>query len=388
MLDFSKRLTGYRRRVAHEWWQYQQRAAAFRRQKEFEAWLERLSRKPPYVLLGANFAEYGGIRNHLQAILRYSDLEVGLAPDERAIKRIGAHYFQQELAAQFAQFSAPDVKVVHSHVFPWFINWCHARQQDGVRWIHTYHLNYYPEHTKGAMEDWQNDINYALVNVARNASVRLSVSKWQVEELRREHGIDTVYVPNGVDVALCERANGSRFAGRFGLRDFVLYVGRNQPVKNPADFVRLASRISDLDFVMIGNDLSAETLVRDWNLTLPRNLHVLGPLPRVDALDAIAACRVLVVTSKREGLPTLVMEAMAMSKPVVVPDEAGCAETVGHGAAGFVYCRDSMDSLVSKTLESLEEVWIGPRGREKVLDEYDWRVIAPKLDALYGSLMS
>jgi glycosyltransferase involved in cell wall biosynthesis len=99
--------------------------------------------------------------------------------------------------------------------------------------------------------------------------------------------------------------------------------------------------------------------------------------------DAIADASLVVVTSRREGLPTLVLEALAHRKRVVVSDDPGCAEAVSEGDLGFVYRRGDIDDLVTKTLEALASDPLNERGREKVLDEYDWRVVAPKLDAIY-----
>jgi glycosyltransferase involved in cell wall biosynthesis len=299
-MGLTAKLDGYRRRAVYEWNQARHRAAARKREAVFQSWLDGLAANPPDVLVGANFAAYGGVRHHIQAIQRYSSLNVELVPPETVLKTIGAHHLQQEFRQRFLDFPATGIKVVHSHVFPWFIEWCREKQKQGIRWVHTYHLNYFPEHGRNGLEPWHAEINDALINVACHADVKLSVSKWQRDQLLNEHGIKTVYLPNGVDVAACDEADGAQFTRKTGLKDFILYVGRNDPVKNPAEFVRLATLIPHQLCVMIGGDLSAATLHRDWGINVSPNLRVLGSLPHQDVLDAIAACKVLVVTSKRE----------------------------------------------------------------------------------------
>jgi glycosyltransferase involved in cell wall biosynthesis len=349
----------------------------------FNGWLSQLRSNPPDVLVGANFGSYGGVCHHIRAIRRYSALRIELAPSDEVIAALDLWEIGTDLKQTFMEFAPVGVRAIHSHVFPWFIEWCRERQKSGVRWIHTYHLNYFPEHAKGDLLPWQKEINDALLNVACHADVRLSVARWQQDDLARTHGIETLYLPNGVDVALCDQADESRFRRKVGGEPFVLFVGRNDPVKNPADFVRLAQRLPRQKFVMIGHDLSGEVIRNEWSLEVPGNLLVQGSASHAEVQDALAACSAVVVTSKREGLPTLILEAMAQCKPVVVPDEAGCVEAIGDGEFGFIYRPNDLDDFAEKTQAALADRERCQHGRQRVLSEYDWRVLAPKLDILY-----
>jgi glycosyltransferase involved in cell wall biosynthesis len=351
----------------------------------FNRWFQELSDNPPDVLLGANFAEYGGVRAHLHAIQKYSTLNIGFAPpDELLSNGLTPYDFNTTFNQNFLDFPAGKIKVGHSHVFPWFIKWCRAQQQHGMRWVHTYHNMYFPEFSAtGELEQWQIDVNTALIEDARHADARLSVSRWQQAYLRDEYGIETEYVPNGVDVDICDAGNAERFRKRWNLRHFVLYVGRNDPVKNPADFVRLAHRLPKETFVMIGGGLTAAAIQTDWRLEATLNVRLLGSLSHPEVQDAIAACKIVVVTSKREGLPTLVMEAMAHGKPVVVPDEAGCKEAIGNGEAGYIYTADDIEELARQTRAAMTDDKIGQVGRQRVEQEYDWRDVSKQLGEIY-----
>ena len=74
---------------------------------------------------------------------------------------------------------------------------------------------------------------------------------------------------------------------------------------------------------------------------------------------------------------------MTHRRAVVVPDDAGCMEAVGQGEFGFIYRQGDLDDLTAKTLAALANPDRGQRARQRVLTEYDWRVIAPKLDGIY-----
>ena len=372
-----RRLDGYRRRLAHEYYMWSIGRVIRKNAQNYEKWIARLEHSSPEVLVGTNFPS-GGVRHHVQAIKQYSSLRVELAPPEELVDDFGP-----DLRQMFSAFMPAQVRAIHSHVLPWFIEWCRAKQKSGIRWIHTYHLNYFPEHGKDGILPWQQEINEALLKVACHADVRLSVARWQQKDLLKTHQISTIYIPNGVDVAVCDKANPRRFQKLVGNEKFVLWVGRNDPVKNPQEFVRLGERLPRQKFVMIGHDLTRKLVSDEWGIEFPRNLVILGAASHTQVQDAIAACSALVVTSKREGLPTLVLEAMAQRKPIVVPNEAGSMEAIGDGDFGFVYSPGDLDDLADCALKALADTQKCHYARQRILSEYDWRITAPKLDAIY-----
>jgi len=354
-----------------------------RRRVAYRGWLAGLRRAGVHVLVGPNWSRQGGIRNHLAAIQKFSAQRVAMLPGDTVLALLKSPEAIAEFKAWFAATRYRGLRVAHSMVDPWFIRLCRGLRREGVRWVHTYHTLYFPELYKDGLAPWQIEINQALVEEAREAPVRLAVAKWLQAHLAQRHGISTVYVPNGVDVAACDQAVPERFSQETGLARFILYVHGGSSVKNPGDFVRLAQRLPGETFVMLGGGLTPDKL-REFGVDkLPENLRVDGQGVHARVLDAVAACSVLVVTSKTEGMPTLVLEGMALRRPVVVPYVHGCAEAVGDERHGFIYRHDDLDDLVEKTLAALADRQRGQRARERVLAEYDWRVIAPKLDAIY-----
>jgi glycosyltransferase involved in cell wall biosynthesis len=154
-------------------------------------------------------------------------------------------------------------------------------------------------------------------------------------------------------------------------------------VKNPEDFIRLAQRMPRQRFVMIGHGLSPALALEEWGMEVPGNLFIFGAASRMQVQDAIAACSALVVTSKREGLPTLILEAMAHRKPIVAPNEAGSMEAIGDGDFGFTYQQGDLDDLAENTVKALADTRKCKHARQRILSDYDWRVIGPKFDAIY-----
>jgi len=355
------------------------------KRKKLKRWHDELRASPPDVLAGANLGDHNGITHHIQGIRKHSALRVDIAPPEWLMKDLSHHDLHTTLRDEVMGFAPTGIRAIHSHVYPFFIQWCHRHRDSVSLWVHTYHAYYFPLNPGEELERWQKEYNRVLVEEASHADVRLSVSRWQQKYLAKEHGIETTYLPNGVNVELCDLGDASRFREKYGSNPFILYVGRNEGVKNPADFVRLAQRLREKRFVMIGTGLSVESLRADWGVASPDNLLVIGAATHLEVQDALAACSMLVVTSIREGLPTLVLEAMTHSRSVVAPNEPGCAEAISNGEFGYLYESGNIDDLVSKTLMAVANGPVGSRSRQRVLDEYDWRVVAVRLDAIYRS---
>jgi glycosyltransferase involved in cell wall biosynthesis len=354
-----------------------------RAEREFSKWLRDLRRHPPDVLLGANIDETGGVRQHLVGIRGHSTLAVSLAPPDQLRQKLSYHDFHTTFRDQFFDYSPAGIKTVHSHVYPYFIEWCNEKKNGDLAWIHTYHAPYIADDREAPLQAWESEINRATVDLGRNADFRISVSRWQQDYLLTNHGIGTLYIPNGIDVSFCDSASAERFKTSHGSQRFVLFVGRNEEIKDPGLFASIASQIPEIEFVMIGEGLNAQVAKAEWGLTAPPNLRFCGRLSRTRVQDAIKACSALLVTSKREGFPTVVLEACLHAKPIVIPRDPGCMEAAGNDSNVFIYDRASVDDAVGKTRDALQASFDTQPVRQRILDEFDWHVVARKIDRLY-----
>ena len=338
------------------------------------------------VAIGPVFDEFGGVSRHILGIKKFSSHNVREVPSKFSRTVLGKSGLRIGLYLKFmnrVRLSRYDI--VHSHVDPWFTNLCRASRSrtNTCKWVHTYHMFYFAEDFPGELKPWQKEINRVLVEAASKADVKISVSKWLHDYLLETYSIQTEIIPNGVDLEVCDRANPDRFVKKYGLCDFVLFTGSMDPRKNPKLFVELAVRMPEVKFVMIGRNLDAIHLMNEYGVSIPKNLILLNEIGYEDVLDAVSACKVFVMTSKREGLPTALLEAMGMGKPVVAPAHSGCKEVVHSNDYGFLYEPDSLDDLVEQTREALVSKHIGERARERVSRNYDWKVLAKKIDLVY-----
>jgi glycosyltransferase involved in cell wall biosynthesis len=107
-----------------------------------------------------------------------------------------------------------------------------------------------------------------------------------------------------------------------------------------------------------------------------------------DVRPFIAKSDCIVLPSYREAIPRTITEGMAMGKPVITTDTAGCREAVDVGKNGFlVEVRDviSLHNTFEKFIQltSDERHKMGDAGRQKALNEFDDRKIA---NAIYQEI--
>jgi glycosyltransferase involved in cell wall biosynthesis len=100
-------------------------------------------------------------------------------------------------------------------------------------------------------------------------------------------------------------------------------------------------------------------------LNLNEEVKLFGQVPR-QRLDAYySACDLVVLTSHSEGLPLVLMEAMAHQKTVLAPEITGIPELVVPGKTGFLYTPGSLEDFVAKAKQiSLTRAALLPLRRE------------------------
>lgn len=99
-----------------------------------------------------------------------------------------------------------------------------------------------------------------------------------------------------------------------------------------------------------------------------------------DVRPYIANSHVVVLPSWREGLPTALMEAMSMGRPIVATNVPGCREVLKPGHNGFFSEPGNVPSLtqaMQNFLEHPELIYtMGQAGRHRAEQEFDARIVA------------
>jgi colanic acid/amylovoran biosynthesis glycosyltransferase len=135
----------------------------------------------------------------------------------------------------------------------------------------------------------------------------------------------------------------------------LLAVGRLHAVKDHAFLLRacvqLQQRGLDFECEIAGEGperRNLERLIQEYGLE--ERVRLLGHVPREWQDSLYRRADVVMLTSRSEGIPLVLMEAMARGKIVVAPAITGIPELVVAGQTGFLYEPGSVEDFVARVL--------------------------------------
>ena len=136
----------------------------------------------------------------------------------------------------------------------------------------------------------------------------------------------------------------------------IIYVGRITYPKNPQRLMKVFSEIvkklPDVKIAVVGRgELEQEIKELAKELHLENNLEFLGFRP--NPLKMMHDAKVMLMTSRWEGTPMCVLEAMALGLPLVSTPTDGVRELIESEVTG--YLSDDDAEIVDKTVEILTE---------------------------------
>jgi glycosyltransferase involved in cell wall biosynthesis len=196
-----------------------------------------------------------------------------------------------------------------------------------------------------------------------------------------------------------DKACALRLRRDLGLSPSDLIVGTVaclKPQKSPLDFVRVAAdvlkAVPRAKFVLVGDGVLRERVsALISNLGLEKDIVLTGW--RRDIPAVMSCFDVFVLTSLWEGLPIVVLEAMASFLPVVATDTGGIKEVVRHGETGYLVAPKDACALGRRLKELLSDTGLRERfsrnaGSNFNFGEYSLSSMSAKTTDLYSELCS
>ena len=305
---------------------------------------------------------------------RLPELGRGLSPrsDWRAYRRLRA----------LIDARRPDLVHTHTSKAGALGRMAASRSTTRPRTVHTFHGLVLRDYASRPVSDVARRIERFL---ARRTDLCLAVSESCRRELR-ELGVtsEAVVVPPAVPVrTLRGRDQARKELGLPSDRVVVGFVGRPAPVKRFEMFQRMFSsaRVDELGWLGVASGMS-ESEVSGCS----PNLRMLGSDPEI--ASKLMAFDVLVMPSKREGMPLVAIEAARAGVPVVGFDVPGVRDAIDILGLGCVVPgTDSHESLIDGVAQVLAESR-SPSTPSRELDRFDPGAVAGRLRALYGELVA
>lgn len=227
-------------------------------------------------------------------------------------------------------------------------------------------------------------IHHAALVVAISSFGRSQLYRWA--DAQDWHKIAVVHC--GLDTAFFDKPE----PGLPGSTTFVC-VGRLCEQKGQLLLLAALRRILDQGHncrVVLAGDGEMRKQIEQYALTLGVGDHITitGWISSAQVSRELGAARALVLPSFAEGLPVVLMEALALGRPVISTYVAGIPELVKDGDCGWLVPAGDMEKLaeamidcLKRTDETLDDM--GKAGRARVQLQHDIRKEAAKLLKLF-----
>ena len=189
-----------------------------------------------------------------------------------------------------------------------------------------------------------------ILGAAKECAATITVSaalKARMEALGAESAKIHV-LRNGVDLDLFCPTDRQRARTEFGISRFALAsVGNLVSNKGHDLVIRAMTDLPDAELLIAGRG-TAETALRELAARegVADRVKFVGLLPQERLVTLYAAVDALVLASAREGMPNVILEAMACGTPVVASSVGGIPEVVSSEEGGTLIGNPSVESIV------------------------------------------
>ena len=213
---------------------------------------------------------------------------------------------------------------------------------------------------------------------------------------------DIVVTPNGIDVAEFDRQRamtGGDLRKALGVpadAKLVVWAGRDNEVKRPLDLPAVAARVCkklpQARFIALGRGMDSPEPFADAMREYALSNEVLFLGRREDAFSLISAADAVLLTSRMEGFPNVLLEAMYAGVPVVATEVGGVPDLVIPGEHGFLHQVGDIEGMARSLLHILSKPdaakAMGAAGRQRVAGAFTAQHLGRNAQTLYARILA
>lgn len=199
----------------------------------------------------------------------------------------------------------------------------------------------------------------------RSADKIRSVAEYYLRDLRKEYPNKKYFVfPTYSDLDIFLKENKTEF------KQYICTAAVLSPIKNietlidafvslreiPRREKKIYTKLRAFKLVIVGDGPSLEGLkLKVKNKKFSDFIVFTGKLSQEEVKNIIKDCYVFVLPSLSEGLPRVLLEAMALSKPIIASNVGGVPEVVSDGISGFLFKPKDVQRLSNRLEYLIEE---------------------------------
>lgn len=163
-----------------------------------------------------------------------------------------------------------------------------------------------------------------------------------------------------------------------------------KPQKSPMDYVRACidvyNRMPEVNFLLIGDGILKEKCRSELRKSSLNGRFIFTGWRR-DVSDILDIIDIVVLTSKWEGLPIAIIEALSKGKPVIVTDAGGARELVKDGITGYITRPGEHKEVADRILDILKDktslIKMRVEAGKSIDNSFDIKSMAVNMDNLY-----
>jgi glycosyltransferase involved in cell wall biosynthesis len=265
-----------------------------------------------------------------------------------------------------------------------------------IRTVHTFHGHVLDGYFRPAVQHAfiaaeralaaRTDVLVAISDEIRDSLLRLRIGRPEQYRL----------IPLGFDLRAHLAVDGRtgslrRAIGLDPHTPLVGALGRLAPIKNHALLLEAMKLLPDVHLAILGEgELSRALRAAARDQGLEARAHFVGW--RTDVPAVMGDLDVVVISSRNEGTPVSLIEALACGVPVVATDVGGVRSVVKEDVSGYLVPSGDGAALAERvrTLMSSESLRhrLGAAGRADVRDRYSKERLVSDIRSLYDELLS
>lgn len=251
--------------------------------------------------------------------------------------------------------------------------------------------------------DISNKVNIRKLEAYNNLDMTfIACSNWLAERAKKSSLLGdkrVEVIPNPIDTTVFKPTSKTNAKGKFGLNNDTICISFVAAdvgnARKGFEYLRKALWLLKEKHAEWGDKIKLLVMGEektDVNLDLPFDYTFTGYLTDEEKIiDFYNASDVFVLPSLEENLPNTIMEALSCGVPSVAFEVGGIPDLIDHKQNGYLAKYMDIDDLAKGIEESIIESQNSNRlqtnARDKAVTNYDYKIIAPKVEAIYKSVL-
>lgn len=299
----------------------------------------------------------------------------------------GADYFSFLKVAEILR--KEKIEIIHTHNTQPLFDGAIASLLSGVKTIvHTDHARDFPDKMRYMVAEWMmSHLTYRMVGVSEHTTDNLA----RYEKISRKK---LLTIPNGIDPDKYDiEVDVREKRAELGLEDaeFVIGLGVRLAEQKGITYLlqamqKILLRYPGTHLIIAGKGDLEEVLRNEaQELDVLSNVHFIGP--RLDLNEILKILDIYVLPSLWEGMPMVLLEAMAAKCPIVATNVGGNATVIKHQESGSLVESRNSGQLADEVIRLLGDPYERDKYRvnaRKTFDQgFSSKVMAQRYEELY-----